>query len=160
VIEGIANDYIWPCRFVSLLAGTPVTQFILGSAQRKIVGISSIGTRFPPGSALDDGFVAIPGERMVVYAAGRTERFEGFPLLHLAESVECLSWLGCGEEGKAINAGQSLAYALAINAGHKDDIIRVMLVRPMPATPVGVMADYLEEQGCPQEWIDKLRGFN
>jgi hypothetical protein len=63
-----ANGNIAPGRFVILDSTTPGGKVIQASAATApIFGVAQDPTRMPPYATLDDGFVAVAGETLLVY---------------------------------------------------------------------------------------------
>lgn len=65
-----ATGNVSPCRFVKLGVAADETGTAAG-ANEAVIGISGDGSRNAPGTAGDDGFIAVAGETIPVFGPGR-----------------------------------------------------------------------------------------
>jgi hypothetical protein len=119
-----ATGNIKPLRFVvaSTTTDNQVTQ--ASGTSTRIVGISGPATRYPPWSALDDGFHAIAGENVEMFQPPMKEAY-----LQLGGTVAAGDLLTSDSDGQGVTAtsGQQVG-ARARQAGTSGQSI---LVQPL-----------------------------
>lgn len=120
-IPGVAGGNISPSRFVRLSTAADNT-YLQAGAGEKIVGVSQKGTRRAPYGSLDDGYAAIAGENILVFAQGMTCGLE------LGGTVAAGDRLKADADGKGVAAGTGEEYgAIAPQAGTSGDVIEVQV---------------------------------
>ncbi len=125
-----ATGNVKPLRFliVSTTTDNQVTQ--ASAATAGLIGISGPGTRYPPWSALDDGYHAIAGENVEVFKAPMKEAY-----LQLGATVAAGALLTADSDGAGTTATTgNYVGARALQAGVAGQSI---LVQPllMAASP-------------------------
>ena len=70
-MTGTSAGNITPSSFVVQNTSTDNQYILATGTSASIVGISGIGTRYPPYASLDDGYLAIAGENFRMYQAGK-----------------------------------------------------------------------------------------
>jgi hypothetical protein len=119
-----ATGNVKPLRFLiaSTTTDNQVTQ--ASGTSSRIVGISGPGTRYPPWSALDDGFHAIAGENVEVFKPPMKEAY-----LQLGGTVTAGDLLTSDSDGQGVTGttGQQTG-ARAMQAGVSGQSI---LVQPL-----------------------------
>lgn len=132
-----ANGNVSPCRFIVPVASA-------GNGQRAVqasgstlpyLGISQNWTRFPPGSAADDGFVAVAGENLAYAGPNMTaDLYLGATCANCTIPVKSD---GSGKGTPMLTTGTTAEWvgALLWRTGVTDEIVPVLVLSPFRHFP-------------------------
>lgn len=129
----VSTGNVVGCRFVKLATSADGAGTAAGANERTI-GISGEGTRNAPGTAADDGYLAIAGETIPAFGAGKK------CLLELGGTVVRGDYVKSGAAGVGITSATTGATmqnvgAIALQSGVSGQKILVQVLPPTPYYP-------------------------